>query len=639
MTPESILEKHFGLPAFRAGQRDVIDALLAGRSALAVFPTGGGKSLCYQLPALMLDGLTLVVSPLIALMKDQVDALRARGIAAARLDSTLSAGEAQEIYRGMSEGSLRLLYVAPERLANERFLSRLRGLKSIPLMAIDEAHCISEWGHNFRPDYLKLAELAKEIGATRVLALTATATPKVAADIRQAFAIDPADHVQTGFRRKNLKLRVIPAPAAKRDALLVERLRAAPPGPAIVYVTLQHTAESVAGMLQRSGIRARAYHAGMRDEDRAAAQEAFMAGEAPVIVATIAFGMGIDKADIRAIFHYNLPKSLENYVQEIGRAGRDGGDSVCEMLACADDRAALENFTYGDTPTEQSIRAMLDRLLHLGERFDISRYELSATHDIRPLVVATVLTYLELRGILRSEGPFYDTYKIQLLRPEHQILAGYDAARQEFLRRVLASASKGRAWLTLPLTETAAQLGEPRDRLVRAIGYLEEMGDLRVQPAGLRHAYRLVCPPENPRALAAEISDSFATGEQRDIGRLGLVIDYASHGGCQTAYLLNYFGEEMPDPCGECTGCQEGKARQIPASPRRVIQTAELATIQNLLKERHAPLKRPRQLARFLTGITSPAATRARLNRHDAFGMLEGVPFNEVMTAVGEMVS
>lgn len=294
------LQEKFGFSTFRPGQETVIATLLAGRSSLAIFPTGAGKSLCYQLPALLLDGLTLVISPLIALMKDQVDALQARGIAAARLDSSIGAAEVQSIYRQIDAGTLKLLYIAPERLANERFLQRLRG-QSIDLLAIDEAHCISEWGHNFRPEYMKIARLAQELEVGRVLALTATATPAVAADIRRAFAITESDEIRTSFHRPNLHLRVTPCPAPQRRDLLLQRLRAGAGGATIVYVTLQRTAEEVANFLTAAGIAANAYHAGMKNEERSAVQDNFMAGNLQVVVATIAFGMGIDKADIRVM--------------------------------------------------------------------------------------------------------------------------------------------------------------------------------------------------------------------------------------------------------------------------------------------------------------------------------------------------
>ena len=326
------LKNTFKLNEFRPGQQKVIETLLAGRSALAVFPTGGGKSLCYQLPALMFEGLTLVVSPLIALMKDQVDQLNALHIPAARLDSSVDAEALKGIYQRLDEGVIKLLYVAPERLANERFLARLKRL-NICMMAVDEAHCVSEWGHNFRPDYLKLGQLARELNVGRVLALTATATPQVATQIRDSFAIGEGDHVQTGFYRPNLSLRVLPCSPEQRDRELLSEIASHPLGASIVYVTLQKTAEQVATYLQRNGLSARAYHAGLKDEERHQVQEAFMAGEVDIVVATIAFGMGIDKADIRAIYHYNLPKSLENYMQEIGRAGRDGQLSQCTLLA------------------------------------------------------------------------------------------------------------------------------------------------------------------------------------------------------------------------------------------------------------------------------------------------------------------
>jgi ATP-dependent DNA helicase RecQ len=322
-TPLAVLNSRFKLPQFRPGQADIIAALLQGRSALAVFPTGGGKSLCYQLPALMLQGLTLVVSPLIALMKDQVDALQKLGIAAARLDSSQSKAETFAIFDNIQNGSLKLLYVSPERLKNERLVQRLAKVR-ISLMAIDEAHCISEWGHNFRPDYLKLADLAKTLKAERVLALTATATPSVAADICKQFLIQPQDHIQTSFARANLQLRVTPCAAEERVNLLLARLHQHPHTAAtIVYVTLQKTAEDLAAAINAAGLAAAHYHAGLTDDERNHIQNNFMQGATPIVVATIAFGMGIDKSNIRAVYHFNLPKSIENYVQEIGRAGRD----------------------------------------------------------------------------------------------------------------------------------------------------------------------------------------------------------------------------------------------------------------------------------------------------------------------------
>jgi ATP-dependent DNA helicase RecQ len=307
-SPRELLERHFGFRSFRPGQEAVVETLLAGRSALAVFPTGAGKSLLYQLPALTFDGVTVVVSPLIALMKDQIDLLARHGIAALRLDSSLDAAAVRDVGARLRGGDLRLLYVAPERFTNERFLAQLAGVR-IALFAVDEAHCISQWGHAFRPDYLKLAVRARELGAERVLALTATATPRVVADIQAAFGIRPEDSVVTGAYRPNLQLETTPVTAAEREGTLVRRLQERPAGSTIVYVTLQRTALQVAIRLEAAGLPARAYHAGLATEERTAVQEWWAASDRAVVVATIAFGMGIDKADVRYVYHHNLPRA------------------------------------------------------------------------------------------------------------------------------------------------------------------------------------------------------------------------------------------------------------------------------------------------------------------------------------------
>jgi len=624
------LRRHFGHDSFRPGQEAVLSRLLPGRSVLALFPTGAGKSLCYQLPALLLDGLTLVVSPLIALMKDQVGALQARGIAAARLDSTLSAEEAERVHSAMEDGSLKLLYVSPERLANAGFLRRLKRCR-IALFAVDEAHCLSEWGHNFRPDYLRLPDLARDLEAGRILALTATATPRVARQIRERFGIAEEDQVQTGFARPNLRYRVHPCDAGERDRRLVDLLGEDEASPAIVYVTLQETSERVAGMLRRAGFAARAYHAGMRDEDRAAVQDGFMDGTVPVVVATIAFGMGVDKSGIRRVVHYNLPKSLENYAQESGRAGRDGAPAICDLLACAGDLTVLENFVYGDTPSPAALRSLVEHVLLRGEVFSVSRYELSQSRDIRQTVVETALTYLEMERVIVPGGPFYAGSEVRLRRSLDEAAAGLPAEEKEFLKRLFQTGTPGRLWHRFDHAGSAEALGVSSDRVSRALSDLARHGEAVVKPQGLRHRYRLGSGDRSVGAVAARLFERFESREAAEIARLRQVVALCETPRCLPRQWLGYFGEDSA-PCGSCSYCRgEHKGGPLPGARREKATLEEVELIRGAKAERHPALRQPRQLARFLCGLSSPAATRARLQRDDRYGALSELPFLEVL--------
>ncbi len=633
-----LLAERFGLAGFRPGQEEVIEALLAGRSALAVFPTGSGKSLCYQLPALLLDGVTVVVSPLIALMKDQIDALAELGVPAARIDSSLSFAEVRDVSDRLRRRELRLLYVAPERFNNERFVAQLAGVE-IALFAVDEAHCISEWGHNFRPDYLKLAQRARELGAARVLALTATATPAVVDDICAGFGIARADAIATGAYRPNLTLLMTPVAAGERDDLLVERMRSRPPGSTIVYVTLQRTALRIAELLAAQGLPARPYHAGMKDEDRTAVQEWWAGSADGIVVATIAFGMGIDKADVRYVYHYNLPKGLESYAQEIGRAGRDGEPSVCELLACPDDVPVLENFAYGDTPSREALAALLDELLARapGDELVVAEYDVSTRFDVRPLVLKTLLTYLELEGLLRQGTPFYAGYRLRPLGDGDldDLFDRFDPARSAFLRRVMAAGKQGRVWVTLAPDEVAAALGEERSRVVAALGYLEDQGLVELQPAEPRQRYAVLAEPADRAALLDAMAARFERRERAEIERIQRVLALVTADDCQVRALVAYFGEERAEACGHCSHCLSGAVELPPATPtpapESVVGADELADLQ---AEHPDELGQPRQLARFLCGLSSPATTRAKLSRNEHYGALAAHHFAAVLLAV-----
>ncbi len=548
------LETHFGFRQFREGQATVIGHLLAGKSAAAVFPTGGGKSLCYQLPALLLDGVTLVVSPLIALMKDQIDALTERNIAAARLDSSLSLDEYRRTMQRVRAGDLKLLYVAPERFQNERFRETMEHVP-VSLFAVDEAHCISEWGHNFRPDYLKLVQFAGQCGAQRLLALTATATERVLDDICRALAIEPGCAVRNSSYRPNLTLLLQRMPFYLRDEALVERLRKRPPGSTIVYVTLQKSAEEVADLLSAHEFPAKAYHAGMDDDDRRRVQDWFMSAGDGIVVATIAFGMGIDKADIRYVYHYNLPKSLENYAQEIGRAGRDGAPSTCEMFVCADDLTQLEQFARSDTPQRDSLDAFVQEIFRQDEEFHIGFHELAKQVGVKPLVARTLITYLELDGFLTGGTPFYASYKFRPKATSQEILAHFSGERRQFVHALLRQSKKQQTWFHIDLNRSAQALATPRERVVRALDYLAEQGWLELQATGTRNRYRRVKRPNSLEELAADLHRRAVEREQHDLARLAQVVGLADQQQCQVAALCAYFGETRAAPCGHCSAC------------------------------------------------------------------------------------
>ncbi|MEP6603090.1 MAG: DNA helicase RecQ [Spartobacteria bacterium] len=346
------LKKHFGYDEFRPLQQEIIQDSLAGRDVFAVMPTGGGKSLCFQLPALLREGLTIVVSPLIALMKDQVDALQTSGIAATFLNSTLDRQEAIARFNGLNRGEYRMLYVAPERMMLDTFLERALNW-NIAQFAIDEAHCISEWGHDFRPEYRQLAKLRIHLPDVPIMALTATATDRVRADIVKQLALrDPHCYVAS-FNRPNLTYRVAPKSSAYDQVLTY--VRAHPTDSGIVYCSSRKTAETIATKLKADGISAKPYHAGLERAERSDHQDAFLRDDVRVMTATIAFGMGINKSNVRFVIHHDLPKNVEGYYQETGRAGRDGLPSECVLLFSASDVMKQKRFIEDKSDHDQRV--------------------------------------------------------------------------------------------------------------------------------------------------------------------------------------------------------------------------------------------------------------------------------------------
>ena len=365
------LKKHFGYSTFRPLQEEIVTDVLAGRDVFVLMPTGGGKSLCFQLPALMREGLTIVVSPLISLMKDQVDALQTSGIAATFLNSTLDRQEATARWRGLHRGEYRMLYVAPERLMLDTFLERALNW-NIAQIAIDEAHCISEWGHDFRPEYRELRKLRRHLPDVPVMALTATATERVRTDILKQLQLREPRCYVASFNRPNLSYRVVPKSDPYKQLLAFIRSR--PKESGIVYCASRKSADSLARSLHEDGVSAKPYHAGLTTAERTKHQELFLRDDVRVIAATIAFGMGINKSNVRFVVHYDLPKNLESYYQETGRAGRDGLPSECLLLFSAADVVKQTRFIAEKSDSEAQIaREQLRQMVHYAETRDCRR--------------------------------------------------------------------------------------------------------------------------------------------------------------------------------------------------------------------------------------------------------------------------
>ena len=431
----------FGYGEFRPGQAEVISAVLAKRDTLAVMPTGGGKSVCYQVPALLrTDGLTLVVSPLLALMKDQVDAMRAMGVPAAAINSTVAIEEQREVLAAAGSGELRLLYVAPERFGAAGFMAALRSLP-VALLAIDEAHCISQWGHDFRPSYRELGAVRDRIGSPPVVALTATADPRVRDDIVQRLGLhDPAIHV-AGFDRPNLRFEVVKVSSLKEKFEGISaQLRALKDESAIVYCGTRKRVEEVTDSLQRAGIRCARYHAGMQDEDRKRIQDAFARDTLRVIVATNAFGMGIDKPDVRAVIHHDMPDSLESYYQEAGRAGRDGGAATCTLYYATRDRGLREFFIEMAHPEASRVVEVYQQLVSFGGN-RVHVREVMREND-EPGINAAVQSLVE-SGLVGRAG--YSVWATRLDGEADIDTAGLEAHREHSFQKLDAMENYARS--------------------------------------------------------------------------------------------------------------------------------------------------------------------------------------------------
>jgi ATP-dependent DNA helicase RecQ len=490
---DAALREHFGFEALRRGQREAVAAVTSGQNTLVVMPTGAGKSLVYQLSACLLDGVTVVISPLIALMKDQVDALTRRGIRAVALNSSMPAEDYRAGLDALRSGEVRLVYVAPERLRNRGFLRAL-DQASIALLAVDEAHCISQWGHDFRPDYLQIGRARHHMGDPTTVALTATATPRVQDDILATLETAEAARVVTGFNRPNLTFSVQSTPTANDKRRALKAVLEEEPGPGLVYVSTRKQCEDVTRFVRDEvGREVRAYHAGLPDAERSDVQDAFMTGGLDLVVATNAFGMGVDRADVRSVVHWGIPATLEAYYQEAGRAGRDGEPAEALLLYATQDASLREWFIDQHAPAEGALRAVHRHLVRQAEGgvATVDQEALADRIDQHPVGVRVGVSLLERMGMLERGDD---------LGPLRQYAVNdWDAERAE---RVLAS--------------SARRQKAKRQALYRMIGYAEADGCRRQI---LLDHFGDPEPPEAARCcdnclVAAEIAAAPKAGER-----------------------------------------------------------------------------------------------------------------------------
>lgn len=607
----------------------MIGRVVDGVSTLAILPTGGGKSLCYQLPALALDGLCVVVSPLIALMRDQVDALVGKGVLARRIDSTAHEDEYEETLQLLTDGQLKLLYLSPERLA-EPAMQLLLKKQKISIIAVDEAHCIAEWGHSFRPSYIHLPRLIKKLKPGAILALTATASRSTAAEIRKSFGILKRDLVQTSFYRENLSFDITTVSTDEKKEKLLSSLQTPGRLPAIVYATRRGDVEDVAAYLVDRGISARAYHAGMPATARAEVQDGFLAHDFPVICATIAFGMGVDMPDVRSVIHYHPPKSPEGWVQESGRAGRDGCPSHCELLISAEDRTTLESMIMAKQPGKAPVEAVLQNIFSQGGHAIVSRYNLSTQNDIPAELLGVVMARLETEGWIRLSGASWMWCHVVPLcwdsSAKARILHGFSKKDRDVLADLIDSKKR------VSLLEMAGESIPKLNKLVKLLRELEAAGDVRLKLSHSLKHYQILKQPERIEYLAHDMAEVIDRHTQHDLARLDTVFKIALSRRCLASALLGYFGEKLITPCGHCASCRgKGRSKKLLVSNVEEITLEEMEKIQFLIGERLPALSTPPRLARFLCGIYSPAMGRYRLYQRPQWGMLERLSYDDVV--------
>ena len=569
-TPREVLKAYWGYEAFRPLQEEIIADILAGRDALALLPTGGGKSICYQVPALCTEGVGLVITPLIALMKDQVERLRTLGIPAAAVHAGMSYADIDRILDNAVYGSLKLLYLSPERLLNE--LARVRIAKMpVSLLAVDEAHCISQWGYDFRPAYLQIAEIREHLPkGTPVLALTATATPSVVSDIQEKLRFQEENVFRKSFLRDNLSL-VVRRPEHKLTHLV--HILKKVPGMAIVYVRSRKATRDAADFLKQHGIAASWYHAGLPREERDLRQQAWMEERVRVMVCTNAFGMGIDKANVRVVVHLDMPDSPEAYYQEAGRAGRDGKRAYAVLLFDPSDEERLWNRYERSFPSLKKIRSIYRALgsyfrlavgAGKGQSFDFDLRSFAETYQFDVFETWSALSFLEQCGFLALSDDVFMPATF-MIKVDKETLYDYQLKNKEYekvLKGLLRSHSHAfRQMVRIDEKRFADFLKMPVARLVQILKRFQVDQIIDYTPRKDQPQLTFLTERMEPDNLLLD-TKLYAFRKQRQEERIRAALRYVETSACRNRVLLEYFGEELESDCGLCDNCLSQKRKQ-----------------------------------------------------------------------------
>jgi ATP-dependent DNA helicase RecQ len=571
-----ILNEKFHFSGFRKWQEEIIDTLLTRRDVVVVMPTGSGKSLCYQLPALLLDGVTLVISPLIALMKDQVDGLVENQISATFINSVLTPSEQGQRLREIQQGGYKLVYIAPERFRNPGFMEGIQSCR-VSLFAVDEAHCVSEWGHDFRPDYLRLKGVVEKLGHPPVAALTATATPDVRRDIITQLGLRQPVAFVAGFDRPNLRFQVksVEGEKDKIDAILGLLKKKAQSG--IIYAATRKNVETLSSALRSNGYKAGSYHAGMEMESRKFVQDSFMEGTLPVVVATNAFGMGIDKADLRFVVHYDIPGSPEAYYQEVGRAGRDGKPATCLLLFNYADTFTQEFFIDGSYPARDMIERAYEVLCDIGtDEIEMTQKTLAerlGRKKSNEMAVSSCLKILEKAGYIERGSDGEHQARVTLrVEPEklRRQVEGKSKYQKEIVNYCLdvLDGSKDKT-LLVDLDVMAENLDLALEQLRRHLSALHQAGSIEYRPPFRGRGLKIMS-----RVPGSKLNINFQEIERRSLferNKLRKMIDYAYTDQCLRRFILEYFGERnTSNNCDNCSNClDEGETYTSRALPKK----------------------------------------------------------------------